>query len=179
MAPACHMLHGGAASAAAIHIYDLITSEINTFHVVFSNFSVEKRKTNKLKENKTENSELRPSCLDCQVGWESAFHFALCAVKCCVNDFSFCSVDCWIIHNKLLWQPSRIQKQNSIDCYCCCCCQKNSHAWELQLEGGGGAGFATWAYAQYARIAVHSFCCLYPRLGSSSAEARGTTATNN
>lgn len=139
MAPACHMLHGGAASAAAIHIYDLITSEINTFHVVFSNFSVEKRKTNKLKENKTENSELRPSCLDClhwQVGWESAFHFALCAVKCCVNDFSFCSVDCWIIHNKLLWQPSRIQKQNSIDCYCCCCCQKK-FACMIAAAGGG------------------------------------------
>lgn len=59
MAPACHMLHGGAASAAAIHIYDLITSEINTFHVVFSNFSVEKRKTNKPKENREQRTEAK------------------------------------------------------------------------------------------------------------------------
>lgn len=61
MAPACHMLHGGttsaATSAAAIHIYDLITSEINTFHVVFSNFSAGKRKTNKQKENREQQTE--------------------------------------------------------------------------------------------------------------------------
>lgn len=169
----------GALPLPLLFIFMILSHQkLTPFTLYFLTFQWKKGKQTNRK--KTENSELRPSCLHCQVGWESAFHFALCAVKCCVNDFSFCSVDCWIIHNQLLWQPSRIQKQNSIDCYCCCCCQKKFACMRAATGGrGGGTGFTTWTYAQYARIAMHSFCCLYARLGSSSAEARATTATNN
>lgn len=80
MAPACHMLHGGAASAseAAIHIYDLITSEINTFHVVFSNFSVEK-KENKQTERKQRTANWGQAALTAKLGGKvlSILHFVL------------------------------------------------------------------------------------------------------
>lgn len=149
MAPACHMLHGTLPlllrPLQLLFIFMILSHQkLTHFTLYFLTFQWKKGKQTNRK--KTENSELRKNCLDCQVGWESAFHFPLCAVKCCVNDFSFCSVDCWIIHNKLLWQPSRIQKQNSIDCYCCCC-QK----FACMRAATGGGSFATWAYAQYAR----------------------------